>query len=376
MQNRIVVFLFFYVIYLTLFAYLIILKLGGSLKRYNKIDCNWIIVSIVLPMLMFFLSMASVYSYFTATASKKESDITTAIIRVGFTDSTDASIDSDSITSSSKLIPGETLKISGAIQNIGNSDIYTILHYELFTKKEGETEIQIVDKYFTFNDSTMVEIKDISNPDDSIPSAKKLTADSLTMLGETIDFNLSHKFDFYDYDNSYQNGTVRYLITAHAIQVANLTDGSQATKLLVPLESNNYQLNFISGNSVQNGGGLTPSPTNPIEIQSVGEKTKNLFKIGTLDDYYNKPEYFTIQGNTVTGQNMPDSIAYMTNKHYYKYTPGESYTFSFTATHSTRIYVALYDAEYNNISSNKTISGLTYNGGGLAKAHYLKSATH
>ena len=36
----------------------------------------------------------------------------------------------------------------------------------------------------------------------------------------------------------------------------------------------------ISGNSVQNG---TPTPENPVEVESVGEKTKNLFEIRTPD---------------------------------------------------------------------------------------------
>ena len=42
----------------------------------------------------------------------------------------------------------------------------------------------------------------------------------------------------------------------------------------VASECNKNKLYKIYGNSVQNG---TPTPTNPVEIQSVGEKTKNLF---------------------------------------------------------------------------------------------------
>lgn len=228
---------------MTLFAHLFILKLGGSLKKYNRIDCNWMIVSIVLPMLMFFLSMASVYAYFTATATKKESELTTAIIRVGFTDDTAATISSNSITDSSRIVPGETLKISGAVQNIGNSDIYTIIHYELFTQKVNEEEIQIVDKYYTFDGSTMVEIAELTSVNNShTESARTLTADKTTMLGETVNFNLNHKFDFYEYDNTYQNGTVRYLVTAHAIQVANIDDAELATNLLMDNISTNNNL--------------------------------------------------------------------------------------------------------------------------------------
>lgn len=204
-------------------------------------------------MLMFFLSMASVYAYFTATASKQQSELTTAIIRVGFTSDTGATIDSNSITDSTKIVPGETLEISGAIQNIGNSDIYTILHYELFTQKVNESEIQIVDKYYTFSGSTMVEINDISNPDDSIQAARKLTANATTMLGETVGFNLNHKFDFYDYDNTYQNATARYLITAHAIQVANLDDGVQATQLIAKFNimSQYQQVEYIEATGTE-----------------------------------------------------------------------------------------------------------------------------
>ena len=47
------------------------------------------------------------------------------------------------------------------------------------------------------------------------------------------------------------------------------------------VECNKDKLSKIYGNSTQNG---TPTPTSPVEIQSVGEKTKNLFNL-TKDDF-------------------------------------------------------------------------------------------
>lgn len=61
----------------------------------------------------------------------------------------------------------------------------------------------------------------------------------------------------------------------------------------------------ISGNSVQNG---TPSPTEPIEIQSVGEKTANLFKADFSDTVSQGIMYIKLSPNTAY------SLKYKTTK--------------------------------------------------------------
>lgn len=227
------------------------------MKRYNSINWNWIFLGILLPIISFFVSMTGVFAFFTATASKTEAKTKTAIISIGYTNNTNGFLNSTAITGDSIINPGDTLKISGAVQNTGDDDVYTILHFELYTKKSGQNEIQIVDKYYTFptssSSSTLIEIPQLTDPNaEYTASAKKLTANTSTMLGETANFELDYTFDWFDYDNSYQNATACYLLTAQAIQVANLTDGVQATNLLMGIKNPKISLtisNLESGNT-------------------------------------------------------------------------------------------------------------------------------
>lgn len=93
----------------------------------------------------------------------------------------------------------------------------------------------------------------------------------------------------------------------------------------------------------------------------VTTKSKNLFKVGTISDYYNSTSSFSIEGDTVIGLNRSSFSGYMTNKEFFEYKTGESYTFSFDATAGTRIFVALYDENKNNITSTINYTGLIYN---------------
>ena len=110
-----------------------------------------------------------------------------------------------------------------------------------------------------------------------------------------------------------------------------------------------------------------PSVNAPVKIESVGERTKNLFKLGTMDDYYvnegqYSKNYFTIEDDKLVGLNKKDATGCLTTKEFYPYITGESYTFSFESNASeTRLYVVVYNDSKENISSSVTISGLTYN---------------
>ena len=67
------------------------------------------------------------------------------------------------------------------------------------------------------------------------------------------------------------------------------------------VECNKDKLSKIYGESIQNG---TPTPTSPVEIQSVGEKTKNLLDIDSMLNEYlikNNDGSYTIQ-KTSTGR--------------------------------------------------------------------------
>lgn len=67
----------------------------------------------------------------------------------------------------------------------------------------------------------------------------------------------------------------------------------------------------IYGNSVQNG---TPTPDNPVEIQSVGDKTKNLFDVSKSSGFESQYGGLTntIDGNVITVEcSVPSRIGYL-----------------------------------------------------------------
>ncbi|MEG1362828.1 MAG: hypothetical protein RSC92_00005 [Clostridia bacterium] len=125
----------------------------------------------------------------------------------------------------------------------------------------------------------------------------------------------------------------------------------------------------INGRSIQNG---IPTLDDPKDIQNLDNIDltvcgKNIFKVGTINDYYNWN--FNIFDNKIVGKNASSSNAFITNKMFYPYTSNTSFTFSYNVTAGGRTYVSFYDENKNNITSSINISGLTYNpyygGGGL-----------
>jgi len=84
--------------------------------------------------------------------------------------------------------------------------------------------------------------------------------------------------------------------------ITSSNSGTLAISGAVGTELNNYK---IYGNSIQNG---TPSPTNPVEVESVGDRTNNLFDFANL----------ILKGNATTTKNsvtLPDnSTTYTTQE--------------------------------------------------------------
>lgn len=105
----------------------------------------------------------------------------------------------------------------------------------------------------------------------------------------------------------------------------------------------------IYGNLVQDG---TPTPENPIEVQSVGEKTVNLFDKDNVK--YSNLIYLSTIGKFVTADNSNVRMYYI------ECTPNTTYTYS----KSLGIYNGLYSSEsipangveVTNVSNNGTIT--------------------
>ena len=190
------------------------------------------------------ISMGGAYAYFTATATKKQSEMTTAIIKVALTD-TQLKTTSEGSTTATKILPGSTINYSGKVQNTGNTDMYALLEFNVFV--EGSDE-PIQTTYYTA-DGTKLVYSD---------SLKEYTTGATQIAANaTKDFNLTFTFDK-TYGNEYKGKTATLKVTAHAIQFRNIASAVVATNLL------------LDGST---GGGVTNLPTNYTQlayIQSTG----------------------------------------------------------------------------------------------------------
>ena len=201
----------------------------------------------IIPFLLFFISMNVTYAYFTATATEKKSTATTAVIRVGFDSSTTTEINSNVLTSHVDNIfyPGDVLSAQGKIENSGKSNIYAILVFKVLVTKKGETEAQTaIEKYYSFDGSgNQVEIV-VSNNSFSNNACLIEAPNANKTNNYTRSFSVSYEFVGADYDDDYQEASVEYLIAAYAVQTTNLegtgTQAENATEILME--------RFVKGN--------------------------------------------------------------------------------------------------------------------------------
>lgn len=194
------------------------------------------------------ISMGGAYAYFTATATKKQSEMTTAIIKVALTD-TQLKTTSEGSTTATKILPGSTISYSGKVQNTGNTDMYALLEFNVFV--EG-SDAPIQTTYYTA-DGTKLVYSD---------SLKEYTTGATQIAASaTKDFNLTFTFDK-TYGNEYKGKTATLKVTAHAIQFRNIASAVAATNLL------------LDGST---GGGVTNLPTNYTKLEYVEMNGKQWF---------------------------------------------------------------------------------------------------
>lgn len=193
------------------------------------------------------ISMGGAYAYFTATATKKQSEMTTAIIKVALTD-TQLTTTSEGSTTATKILPGSTINYSGKVQNTGNTDMYALLEFNVFM--EGSNE-PIQTAYYAPDGSKTKQIAYSDSLKEYTTGATQIAANA------TKDFNLTFTFDK-TYGNEYKGKTATLKVTAHAIQFRNIASAVAATNLL------------LDGST---GGGVTNLPSNYTQlayIQSTG----------------------------------------------------------------------------------------------------------
>ena len=175
--------------------------------------------------LAFFLVTNTTFAYFTSTTSAQTSE-TTAKLTIRFSDNTKLLANSEIITSSTLVLPGDTLSASGSVTNAGNTQAYVIIVMEISVTKFGETDSEVVDKaYYTISETTTSQITKVD--DEYLPTAFILNED------ETKSFSLNYVLDFNSFDNEYQKATITYSLKAYAIQTVTITNASEGTKILI-----------------------------------------------------------------------------------------------------------------------------------------------
>ena len=133
------------------------------MKKYNSYSFKWLLIWIILPILLFFIAMSSVYAYFTATAKSQEGELSTAIIRVGFSEDTASSIVNSNDVITTNVLPGSTIVVNGSVVNTGTMPIYSIL--EFLITVEGETN-PVEQAYFTADEivAHAIQAENIDSP--------------------------------------------------------------------------------------------------------------------------------------------------------------------------------------------------------------------
>ena len=222
-----------------------------------------VLLGIIIPFLVFFISLNTVYAYFTASSTLSGKTTKTATVELSFKADGASTIVATTESGTAKIIPGDTLTIGGKVFNVGSADAYAVLVYTLKIKKTSSSYAEtIAKKYLTFDtNSNLVEITGTTGNYNCL--ASQIVVNNFKTLSGKL---LQYKFNAAEFDNTYQNAKIFYEISAYGIQCANLTQ-DQATEML--MESCGYYDYKIVGKSVQNG---TPTPTSPVEIQSVGER--------------------------------------------------------------------------------------------------------
>jgi len=217
-----------------MWIFFIILFSGGSLKKYTKVNSNGFVVGIIIPILVFFISMNITYAYFTASTSSKQASSTTAIIKISLNTTATPKLNSTEISDNTKVLPGDTLQVKAKVSNSVKSDVYVLLELIIWVKKSTDEEGTIkVQEFYTLNNSALELVT--GTTDNYTNTAFTLTAET-----NTSEITFEHTFDFDEYDNTYKNAESIYRITAYAIQTTNVTNNAMgATDLLIQMAESN-----------------------------------------------------------------------------------------------------------------------------------------
>ncbi len=188
------------------------------MRKISKQNFKSFFMWVIIFALTLIISMSGAYAYFTATAEKKQSSLTTGIIKVGFVADSTKIVETGSSTQvATKIVPGSSVTYQGLVQNTGTADMYAVL--ECHVTVDGNT---VQTQYYTAT-GTKLTYEDAQNA--------FTTGATPIAVNATSQFKIEFVFDT-GYDNSYKNKSATLQVVARAIQQSHLT-AVQATNQLL-----------------------------------------------------------------------------------------------------------------------------------------------
>lgn len=192
------------------------------MRKFLRVNLKSIFMWVIVFALTLIISMGGAYAYFTATATKKQSEMTTAIIKVGLSD-TQLTTTADGTTSATKILPGSTINYTGKVQNTGNADIYAVLEFNVYIDGSDDP-IQTAYYAPDGNNTKQIVYSD---------SQKKYeTGATHIETSKFANFSLTFTFDK-TLGNEYKGKTATLKVIAHAIQYRNIATAVDATNILL-----------------------------------------------------------------------------------------------------------------------------------------------
>lgn len=195
-----------------------------------------VLLGIVVPILVFFITVNVTYAYFTARSAAQEGTTATGSVVIRLSTDTQPKVNSTAVTNSTKILPGDTLAMTGTLENAGTHSFYAIFEYKVIvTKAEtGSTPESVLLGYYTYVNSTLTQI--VKNEDVYSANAFLLEAANADRTNTfSIDFNIPYTFDGNIFDNDYKNATVTYSLKAVAIQSESIGGAESATAELIKM---------------------------------------------------------------------------------------------------------------------------------------------
>ena len=213
---------------------IIILIIGGSLRKDNNISVKWLISRMIVPILAFFLCLDITYAYFTATASGVNSSTTTGQVILTFNSATtNGTTMTSGGASIGTLFPGDSLTVAAVVRNSGDVPIYAIVKLDLVINS-----VTVDSKYYTATGTQLTYTG--SGPSTYYTTGASEIAASSNASAFNYVYNIPTNFG-----NTYQGTSASITISGYGIQKANISSAIEASNRLVNLAGGDTRANAL-----------------------------------------------------------------------------------------------------------------------------------